>query len=166
MNKIIAVVIAILIIFGGAYTIWGVFIDSDADDLAMKAIPVSTEFTEASAVDDPDSLEAEEEGSAVVICTQQVTVHTKSGTVDLFYQNPHESTASVMLELYSEGSLIATSETIPSGYELYKMKLSCKVVADEGIYDGKLRILFFDASTGERVNIDSEINILISIVHD
>lgn len=166
--KIIAVVVAILIVFGGVYAAWNVVSNNnDTDDFAIKAIPTSPGFNETTVVDDSGSLEAEEgQGSAIVICTQKVTVHTESGTVDLFYQNPHESKASVMLELYANGSLIASSEKIPSGYELDTLKLSCKLVANEGSYDGKLKILFFDDSTGERVNVDSEINILISVVND
>lgn len=166
--KIIAIIVAVLIVFGGVYAVWNVVSnDNDIDDSTIKAIPTSPEHNETSDVDDSGSLEEEEgQGSAVVICMQKVTIHTKSGTVDLFYQNPHESKASVMLELYANGSLIASSEKIPSGYELDTLKLSCKLVANEGSYDGKLKILFFDDSTGERVNVDSEINILISVVND
>ena len=168
MMKIIAIIVAVLIVFGGVYAVWNVVSnDNDIDVFTIKAIPTSPEFNETTVVDDSDSLEEEDgQGSAVVICAQKVTVHTKSGTVDLFYQNPHESRASVMLELYSEGSLIASSEKIPSGYELDKVVLSRKVMANEGNYDGKLKILFFDESTGELVNVDSEINILISVVND
>lgn len=132
-------------------------------NIDKNATPIARDY-----VDEQENINESEDGqsSAIVICAQNITVHTKTENIDLFYQNPHNSQSTVILELYAEDSLIASSEEIPSGYELDKMNLSCNLEAEEGNYEGKLKTIFVDELTHEKADIDSEVDVLISIKND
>lgn len=101
-----------------------------------------------------------------VICAQELTVHTVSRTVELFYQNPASSELDVSLELYVQDNLIASSGIVPAGYQLNSMPLLVQLEASGQKYDGRLKTILYDAD-GNRISyVDSEIEVFVRIQKD
>ena len=108
-------------------------------------------------------------GSVSMIYTLSASVSLKNGKTGIFFQNPTKSTHNVMIELYvvSGGNeyLIGKSRLIPPGYQLSTLDYSdSQVTLVKGIYQGLYKVLFYDGTTGEKANVNSNIpNVKITV---
>lgn len=130
-----------------------------------NAHKISSEYDVNSSVQEEDTV-FEDGGSAMVICMQYLTVHTKSRTVDLFYQNPKQSKSVVSLELYIDDNLIAQSDKIPIGYQLDTMKVLVNLNAEAGQYSGYLKTVFYDPETLEPAEVDAGLDVWVNVKND
>lgn len=100
-------------------------------------------------------------GSMTLIYSDQVSVSLSTGKVGLFYQNPLDSSHSIVVQILitrgEEKYLVAQSGGIDPGYMLTELTLEKGLQLSEGVYEGVIRLLFFDPDTGERAVVDTNI---------
>jgi hypothetical protein len=103
-------------------------------------------------------------GAARLMYSNVMTVHLGTGVIDMNYENPGESTVGVVLQLYVGGKLAAQSGALPAGYKLSTMTLQKGVKLQPGKYNGTLSVTFYDEGSGEKSVVNSNINVLVTVV--
>lgn len=100
-------------------------------------------------------------GSMSLIYSDQVSVNLSSGKVGLFYQNPSDSSHSIVVQIIIQRGdtqyLVAQSGAIDPGFMLTEMTMEKGLQLAPGGYEGFLKLLFFDPDTGERAVVDTNI---------
>ncbi len=127
--------------------------------------PLPEEDSQAESIQDDHSQKAQSEkggGSVSMIYTLKADLSLSGGSISMHFKNPGASNHDVVLELYilSDGTetKIAQSGRIRAGYGLYEMQMDREAaVLQEGIYQGKYKVLYYDPDTGERALIESDI---------
>ena len=106
-------------------------------------------------------------GSVSLIYSDQVSVALSTGKVGLYYQNPSDSSHSIVVQIIIERGetqyLVAESGAINPGYMLTELKMEEDLKLAAGVYEGYLKLLFFDAATGERAVVDTNIPVDITV---
>ena len=122
--------------------------------------------------DDPGPVEDKPEveeggGSMSLIYSDQVSVDLATGDVKLFYQNPSDSSHSLVLQIIIERDeeqyLVAESGALDPGFMLTELEAEEDLPLAEGIYEGVIKLLFFDSETGERAVVDTNIPVDITV---
>lgn len=123
-------------------------------DQQAQAIPGETEPAEKPEVEQGG-------GSMTLIYSDQVSVDLATGKVGLFYQNPSDSSHSIVVQILitrgEEKYLVAQSGGISPGYMVTELTMEKDLKLSAGIYEGLIRLLFFDPDTGERAVVDTNI---------
>lgn len=131
----------------------------DPDENA-SAIPGDTGASEAPEVPQGG-------GSMSLIYSDQVSVDLATGKVGLFYQNPSESTHSIVVQIIIQRGedqyLVAESGGLSPGYMLTELTAEKDLKLTAGVYEGVMRLLFFDPDTGERAVVDTNIPVDITV---
>lgn len=138
-----------------------------APDYAL--VPEETHATPSN--DNQEKLEAAENGGAVaMIYSDQVGYDMASDTLSLSFTNPSSSTAAVILQvIITDGNgneyLLAESGALKPGYSVDTLDSdkSEDVGLAQGVYKGLLRVLFYNADTGERAIVNSDIVVEITV---
>lgn len=106
-------------------------------------------------------------GSMSLIYSDQVSVDLASGKVGLYYQNPSDSTHSIVVQVIiqrgEEQYLVAESGAIDRGFMLTELTLEEDMQLAPGVYEGVMKLLFFDPITGERAVVDTNIPVDITV---
>lgn len=106
-------------------------------------------------------------GSMSLIYSDQVSVNLATGEVGLFYQNPSDSSHSLVLQIIIEREdqqyLVAESGALEPGFMLTQLEAEGDLPLAEGIYEGVIKLLFFDPETGERAVVDTNIPVDITV---
>ena len=109
----------------------------------------------------PDSDENKGGGSVSMIYTLDAKLSLKDGKIGVLFQNPNKSTHSVVVELYmvsgDDEYLIARSGLIQKGLGIDVLEFNNSVSLAKGIYKGVYKVLFYDGTTGEKANVNSNI---------
>ena len=118
-----------------------------------------------------EKLEASQNGGAVAISYSDNVIYDQgSEQLTLSYGNPYASTQSVILQVIvfgPDGSeyLVAESGVIPPGYRVETLDVTANesVSVSAGVYNGIFRLLFYNAETGERAIVNTEIPIKLIV---
>lgn len=106
-------------------------------------------------------------GSMSLIYSDQVRVDLATGHVGLYYQNPSDSTHSIVVQIIiqrgEEQYLVAQSGAINRGFMLTELTLEEDMQLAPGVYEGVMKLLFFDPITGERAVVDTNIPVDITV---
>lgn len=106
-------------------------------------------------------------GSMSLIYSDQVSVDLATGKVGLFYQNPSDSTHSIVVQIIiqrgEEQYLVAESGSIDRGFMLTELTMAKDMQLSQGVYEGVMKLLFFDPLTGERAVVDTNIPVEITV---
>lgn len=106
-------------------------------------------------------------GSMSLIYSDQISVNLSTGKVGLYYQNPSESSHSIVVQIIIERSedqyLVAESGGLSPGYMLTELTAEKDLKLTAGVYEGVMRLLFFDPDTGERAVVDTNIPVDITV---
>ena len=103
-------------------------------------------------------------GGAIIICDTELVAELSTGKIYMDYKNPANSPSAVVLQLFIDDTLIAQSKSILPGYQLQDMFLMEDAVLLEGGYYGTLKITFYDFQSHEKAQIDSDIEVSITVV--
>ena len=104
-------------------------------------------------------------GSVVLNYTYDVAVNLTSRRVDLYFGLPGRSNRDAVLQLVVDDTLLAQSGRLPPGYQVSRMTLNSDAARrlKEGVYNGELRILYYNDETGERAILDTKIEVTITV---
>lgn len=125
--------------------------------------PLPVEDPKAEEIPDDDGTPVEQDGGAVsLVYSLDAQLNLSTGKIEIYFQNPGTSNHDVVLQMYvvSGGSetLIAESGRIAAGKGLYELSMNEKsAVLSEGLYDAKLKVIFYNPSTGEKALVESDI---------
>lgn len=120
---------------------------------------------------DEEKLEVSQGGGAVaMIYSDQVIYNMATEQVSLSYTNPSSSTASIIIQviiLAPDGSeyLLAQSGAMNPGYAVNVLDsdLDSNIQLSQGVYNGIMRLLFYNPDTGERAIVNTEIDVDITV---
>lgn len=115
---------------------------------------------------DDEKLEHSEGGGAVSIQLQDtVTVDLSEDIAYLSFTNPSRSTQDMMMQVVIQEEIIAQSGRLRPGYHLPQVDLvdgvAMKLTA--GVYDGVIRIYYYDPVENERAMIDTEVPVTVTV---
>lgn len=114
--------------------------------------------------DDKEKLQQQEGGGAVSLTySKDVTINTDEKTAELLFQNPAKSNQNMILQIVIQDTIIAQSGLIESNYGIKKLALLENVDLQAGEYEGKFNVLYYDAETGEKAILNTEIPISIVV---
>ncbi len=106
-------------------------------------------------------------GSMNLVFSDQVTVDSNTGVVTLHYENPSDSTHSIVVQIIIDRGesqyLVAESGAIHPGYMLEELQMEDYLQLSNGVYEGYLKLYFFDNATGERATVDTKIPVEITV---
>lgn len=114
--------------------------------------------------DDKEKLQQQEGGGAVSLTySKDVTIDAKEKTANLLFENPAKSNQNMVLQIVVKDTVIAQSGLIEPDYGIKKLALLNNVDLQEGEYEGNLNVLYYDAETGEKAILNTEIPINIVV---
>ncbi len=106
-------------------------------------------------------------GSMNLVFSDQVTVDSDTGAVSLHYENPSDSSHSIIIQIIIERGesqyLVAESGAIHPGHMLEKLQMKEELQLSNGVYEGYFKLYFFDSATGERATVDTKIPVEITV---
>ena len=125
-----------------------------------------------SMTDDPtikNPTPAEGGGSVAMIYQLKASLSLSSGQIGIYFKNPNASNHDVAVQLYivsgDKEILIAESGLIEAGYSLNRLDMiENAATLQEGLYEGKFKVIYYNPETGERALVESDINdVLITV---
>lgn len=170
-STIIIILLAILILLFAAVSVWAIFFREPAEvkdpSLAPDYAPIQTD-TNATDIenDSTDKLDAPEGGGAVGLTySNVVTVDLSDKTVTLFFQNPGRSRSDMVLQIVVQDQVLAQSDLLLPGKQLRNLPLNETVVSmlQQGGYKGIFLVSFYDPETGEKANLDTQVEITVNV---
>ncbi len=104
-------------------------------------------------------------GAVVLNYTYEARIDRQAEQVTLYFGLPHRSNRDAVLQLIVGDTLLAQSGRIQPGFEVYTLALEPGVARrlQTGAYDGILRVLYYNAQTGERSMLDTQIDLTIVV---
>lgn len=109
-------------------------------------------------------LDQPEGGGAVSLTySKDVTIDLSDKMVTLLFGNPSRSNQEMVVEIVIQNHIIVQSDILAPGYQVKKLALDDGSKLKPGIYSGKFKILYFDADTGEKAVVNTEIPIDIEV---
>ena len=114
-----------------------------------------------------DKLESPEGGGAInVTYSTNVTVDLSEDRVTLMYANPHASNQNVAISIMIGDLVIAKTDLINPGNKVETLPLDpeAKSKLQSGGYDAKLVIRAYDPETNEKSMVDTQGEIIVTVV--
>ena len=165
-NAIIVLLIITFVAVG--VTVWAVFFRQSAatpTDYAPQQVDKEAEPIGGGGGDDgDDKLEQPVGGGAVSLTyAKEVALDLNTSVAGILFQNPSKSNQDMALQLAIDGKVIAQSDKLPVGYKLSKLTDVDTEKLSVGTYEGKFIILYYDADTGEKAIVNTEIPVTITV---
>lgn len=120
--------------------------------------------------DNYEKLETKANGGAVaMIYSDEVNYELAADVLHLSYTNPSNSTAAVILQIIitNDGDefLLAESGALRPGFTLETLDSdkAANVALAEGVYNGVMRVRYYNPESGERALVHSDIEIKITV---
>lgn len=151
-----------------AVMIWALFFrSSSGPELTPDYAPVEDEKNaEEIPNDSGDKLESPDGGGSVSISySTEVSISLKDETVNLYFANPGKSNQNMVVQLVIQDNILVQSGTLKPGNQVTSLNLldgAAKQLSAGG-YDGKMVILFYDETTGEKAVVNTEIPVTITV---
>lgn len=136
-------------------------------DYAPKKIDMAAVQIE----DSGEKLSAPEGGGAVSLTySTDVLLDLQEKKAEILFENPSKSTQDIVLQLLVAGTegeeeVLAQSELIPAGYRLEELPVEAELTLSSGKYEGLFRVLYYDADTGEKAVLNTEIPVKLTVNH-
>lgn len=171
-NKMIIILLSTFTVISIAISVWALFFRETATTVAPDYAPKATDSNANKIGDETqEKLKAQDGGGAVSMTYKKdVTISLSEQKVTLMFQNPSKSINNIVLELYvkmNDGTeqLLAQSDTLPPGYELQRLNMASDAIQlSEGVYEGKLNILYYNPDTGEKAIVNGNLDGIIITV--
>lgn len=114
--------------------------------------------------DGGEKLSQPEGGGAVSLTySNEVTLTLADKTVSLMFQNPTRSNQDMVLELVIADKVIVRSGRLEPGYKVESLSGVDTAGLSAGTYEGKFRVLYYNADSGEKGVVNTEIPITVTV---
>lgn len=164
-QRIIIISLSIISMAAIGVTIWALFFRDTKPKVNLDYAPQQIESNAEKADDDDKTkLEQPEGGGAVSLTySNKVTLSLQSKQANLLFQNPSKSNQNMMLEIVIDHKTIVKSGRIDPGYKIEKLDGVDMNKLSKGSYEGKFVISYYEAKSGEKAMINTEIPITITV---
>lgn len=165
-KQIIIIILILLLLITIGITIWALFFRDITPVLAPDYALHETEENAEPFDDetDGDKLQQPQGGGAVSLTySKEATIDLSENIAKLFFANPYKSNQNMMLQIVIQDTVIVQSGLLKPGYQITKLELFDKVKLSEGLYEGKLVVLYYHEDTGEKAMINTEIPLTIKV---
>lgn len=114
--------------------------------------------------EDKDKLEQQEGGGAVSLTySTDVSINLDNRIAELMFQNPAKSNQNMVLQIIVKDTVIAQSGLIEPDYGINKLDLLDDIDLEKGEYEGNFNVLYYNADSGEKAILNTEIPISIVV---
>ena len=158
------VILALAAAAAAGTVVWALFFSREPIEISPEQVPERIDtYAEPSGGEGEEKMEAPEGGGAVSMAYQrEVYLSLGEKKASLVFENPEKSVNDMVLQLVIPGEeedlVIAQSGKLPPGYRLEEMELLDTVqVLEEGSYEGKFHVLYYDPDTGEKMMVNGDI---------
>ena len=115
---------------------------------------------------DETKLESPEGGGAVgLIYTTTADLSLRSGAISMMFGNPMRSNQNMTVSISVQDVIIAESGLLEPGNRIstiYLNKTGAEMMVNEGVYNAKFVVEFYDALSGEKAMVNTEIPIKLT----
>ena len=138
---------------------------SDMPVLNPDFPPQDTEENAYPFPDDGEDVDYGEGGGVRLQLSDKLTIDLSDKQAVLFFANPIQSSENMVLWIMVQDVSIARSGLILPGYQIDKLDLleDAEKMLSEGIYSGKFVIYCYDPVTNERVVVNTEFPVTITV---
>lgn len=166
-RKRIAIIILILILLITiGITVWVLFFRNTTPVLAPDYAPQQIEEHAEPFTDDSngEKLQQQQGGGAVSLTySKDITVDLSEKTVKLMFANPNKSNQDIMLQIVVKDTVIVQSGLLEPGYQVTELDLFDDIKLSDGIYEGKVVVLYYQTDTSEKAMLNTEIPVTITV---
>lgn len=132
-----------------------------APDYAPRQVESNAQPIES---DDTSKLEQASGGGAVSLTySKEVTLTLSAKEAALMFQNPSKSNQDMKLKIVIDDKTIAESGRLEPGYKVEKLSNVDTQKLSAGTYNGKFVVSYYDAESGEKAIVNTEIPITITV---
>lgn len=161
-TKIIIAVLCAITLLAVGVSIFALLHKDKPSDYAPQQIEQNAEPIKDE--DSTEKLEQQSGGGAVSLTySNQVTLSLSKKTVSLMFQNPTRSNQDMKVEIVIDGKTIAESGRLEPGFKVDTLSEVDTDKLSAGTYEGKFVVSFYDAESGEKAVVNTEIPITITV---
>lgn len=148
-------------------TAWALFFRSPQPVLAPDYAPVATEGRAEPIPGDSGNAESAAPGSGSVSLSYSAEVSVDLGrdSATLFFANPGKSNQDMVVQIVIRDVVIFQSGRLTPGNQLTQLDLTEEATGmlAPGGYDGSFLVFYYDAQTGEKAVVNTEIPIRLTV---
>lgn len=165
---LLLLLLLLITIIAVAISIWAIWFREKAPVLAPDYAPKETE-TNAKPIGDEgdDKLEQPEGGGDVSLTyAKQVNISISKKSANLLFANPTKSNQDMVLCLVINDVVVLQSGRLTPGNKVSELNLidGIEKRLDEGGYNGKFVVFYYDRTSGEKAMINTEIPVEVTVV--
>ena len=165
---LLLLLLLLITVIAVATSIWAICFRGKAPVLTPDYAPRETE-TNAEPIgdEDDDKLEQPEGGGAVSLTyAKQVNISISKKSASLLFANPTRSNQDMVLCLVIDDVVVLQSGRLMPGNKVSRLDLIDGIESrlDEGGYNGKFIIFYYDRTSGEKAMINTEIPVEVTVV--
>lgn len=165
LAKVLPILLLCTTVIAIAVAIWALFSPKTETPLVPDYAPADTN-AQTIPGDTGEMAESDQGGGSVSLnYSNQVTIDISSRQATLMFANPKRSNQDILIQIIIQDQVLAQTGRITPGYQVTTADLlegaSHKLTT--GGYDGKFIIFYYDAVTGEKAVVNTEIPIKIIV---
>ena len=166
-NKVLIVVLMLITFVAISVTVWALFFRNSTPTLSPDYAPQEEEKYAQTIPDDSGEKLNQPEGGGSVSLTysKEVSVNLGENTATLLFVNPGKSNQDMVVQIVVQDTVIVQSGTLKPSNQVKTLDLldSAKGKLEEGVYDGKFNVLYYNQETGEKAIVNTEIPITVAV---
>lgn len=169
--KWLILLLLLITLFAFGMMVWAIFFrQPETPNPTPDYAPVEEEeHAEAIPDDSGDKLESPQGGGSVSISySTSVSIHLKEEAVSLYFADPGQSNQDMVVQVVIQDTILVQSGTLKPGNQVTTLNLleGAAEKLSAGRYEGKLVILFYDETTGEKAVVNTEIPVTINVTEE
>lgn len=164
-QKLLIVILSVVTAAAIGVTVWALFFRDAAPVLAPDYAPQQIEKNAESIDDGGDDKLSQPEGGGAVNLTysNEVRISLSSKEAALLFQNPSKSNQDMKVEIAIDGKTIVSSGRLEPGYQVERLSNTDTEKLLQGVYEGKFIVSYYDADSGEKAVVNTEIPVRITV---
>lgn len=165
-QKILIVILVVIAAAAVAVSIWAVWFRDTMPVSTPDYAPQQIE-SNAQPIDEKDTakLEQQERGGAVSLTySNKASLSLSTRETSLMFQNPTKSNQDMKIEIAIDNKTIVESGRLEPGYKVDKLADADIDKLSVGTYEGKFIVSYYDAASGEKAIVNTEIPLTITVM--
>ena len=166
-SKWLILLLLLITLIAVVISVWALFFRSRGSALTPDYAPVEEEKNaESIEGDSGDKLKSPQGGGSVSISySTDVSIDLSEKSAGLYFANPSKSNQDMVVQVVIQDTILVQSGSLKPGNQVTKLNLleGAEKKLSPGGYDGKLVILFYDETTGEKAVVNTEIPVTIMV---
>lgn len=165
-SVILLLLLLLLAVVSVGMGIWIVKFRETETVLAPDYAPAVEKNAESTGDGTDSKLDQPDGGGAVSITySKDVSVSLSKKSATLLFENPAKSNQDMVIQLVIDNTVILQSGKLMPGNRVTDLRLleNAEKRLSEGGYDGKFVVLYYDAESGEKAMVNTEIPVTVTV---